>query len=179
MSQSTKRIKYQIPEGGFSLVESLVAISVLLVVVVAPISIVGQELIAARVSRENLIATYLAQEGVEVIRAVRDTNRLRDGGWLSGLDVCVEPKKCYVGARKISVLECTGGLCPQLRFDEDDTGFYGYQSGDPNDPFSEFRREMQIEKMLADEIVVYSRVFWEGLVGERSITIEDHLYNWQ
>ena len=61
---------------GFTLVETLVAIALLLAVLVGPITLIAQSLFSTSFSRNNLIANNLAQEGIELIRAVRDNNIL-------------------------------------------------------------------------------------------------------
>lgn len=80
------------PMRGFTLVETLVAITVVVTAMVGPLYAVQQSLNASRTAREQLIASSLAQEGVEYVRAIRDSNYLyflRTGGarsWLAGLD---------------------------------------------------------------------------------------------
>lgn len=61
---------------GFTLVETLVAMAVLLAVLVGPITLIAHGLFSASFSRNRLIASNLAQEGIELVRAVRDNNML-------------------------------------------------------------------------------------------------------
>ena len=61
---------------GFTLVESLVAVSILLAVTVGPVALVGKSLFSASFSRNDLIAYNLAQEGIELVRTIRDNNVL-------------------------------------------------------------------------------------------------------
>lgn len=70
------RKKSRIHLVGFTLVETLVAIAVLLAVIVGPITLIAHGLFSASFSRNHLIASNLAQEGIELIRAVRDNNIL-------------------------------------------------------------------------------------------------------
>ncbi len=67
-------------QKGFSLVEALVAITVLLVAVVGPMTIASQGLQASFFSREQTTAVYLAQEAIESIE------KLRTDWALSGID---------------------------------------------------------------------------------------------
>jgi len=57
-------------------VETLVAMAVLLAVLVGPITLIAHGLFSVSFSRNNLIASNLAQEGIELVRAVRDNNML-------------------------------------------------------------------------------------------------------
>jgi prepilin-type N-terminal cleavage/methylation domain-containing protein len=59
---------------GFTLVETIVAIYVLLIGIVGAMSLAQQNISAIGISRDRLIATNLAQEGIELIRNKRDTN---------------------------------------------------------------------------------------------------------
>ena len=70
---------------GFTLIETMVAISILMVAIVAPMSLAAQSLSAAYYARDQITAFYLAQEGIEVVRSVRDTNILKIAGSLTVL----------------------------------------------------------------------------------------------
>lgn len=59
-------------QSGFSLVETLVAISILLVATVGPMTIAAKALQSAQYSREQNTAFFLAQEGIEAVFAFRN-----------------------------------------------------------------------------------------------------------
>lgn len=61
---------------GFTLVETLVAISILLLVIVGPITIAQKGIQNAQFAREQLTAVFLAQEAIESIRELRDSQAL-------------------------------------------------------------------------------------------------------
>jgi prepilin-type N-terminal cleavage/methylation domain-containing protein len=61
-------------KNGFTLIETLVAISLLMLALVAPMTLAAQSLAAAYYSRSQITGFYLAQEGIEVVRSVRDAN---------------------------------------------------------------------------------------------------------
>lgn len=56
--------------------ETLVAMAILLAVLVGPVTLIAHGLFSAPFSRNRLIASNLAQEGIELVRAVRDNNML-------------------------------------------------------------------------------------------------------
>lgn len=62
--------------SGFTLVESLVAITIFLTVTTAAGLAIHSSLQAQRYAAEQTTASYLATEGIEVVRAFRDTQRL-------------------------------------------------------------------------------------------------------
>src|SRR3989338_617192 len=80
-------------QRGFSLVETIVAIAILTFAMVAPLSLAQRGLNASIYARDQITAFYLAQEAIEYVRNVRDTNNLEgfSGGaaWLSGLEECI------------------------------------------------------------------------------------------
>ncbi len=61
---------------GFTLIETLVAVSLLVIAIVAPMSLVSQALTTAYYARDQVAAYSLAQDGIESVRAVRDGNLL-------------------------------------------------------------------------------------------------------
>jgi len=57
---------------GFTLIETLIAVTILTFAVSGPLYTAGRALVAAEIARDQLVASYLAQEGVESVRAMRD-----------------------------------------------------------------------------------------------------------
>ena len=54
--------------------EAIVAIFVITTGIVGVLSLVTQTISSATFSKDKLIAAYLAQEGIEIVRNIRDTN---------------------------------------------------------------------------------------------------------
>ena len=82
-------------ETGFTIVESLVAIFILILSITGPMSFTQSGLRAAFVSRDQITAFYLAQDAIEYIKNVRDNNAVAvlssssgGGNWLDKLDLC-------------------------------------------------------------------------------------------
>lgn len=63
---------YKKQQSGFSLVETLVAISILLIVIVGPMSISSRTAKSSSFASEQIQAFYLAQEGMELTQKLRD-----------------------------------------------------------------------------------------------------------
>ena len=61
---------------AFTLVETLVAIGVLMIAIVGPFTEVEHALTASDVARDQLVGTSLAQEGLEYVLSIRDGNYL-------------------------------------------------------------------------------------------------------
>ena len=59
---------------GFTLIESVVAVSVLVTALVGPMQIAARSIAVQRSAKNTLIASNLAQEGLELVRWYRDNN---------------------------------------------------------------------------------------------------------
>lgn len=171
---------------GFTLVETLVAITILLVAIVGPMTIASRGLQTAFFARDQIAAFYLAQEGVEYVRWVRDSNALQGNAWLSGLSACNSNNGCKFDMRNTSsVTACpaSGNGC-RLHYDpgsmngSSNRGFYYHGSGSSN--LTPFTRRMwinEIDNGREAEIIV--EVSWDsGLFSnERVITTQSRIFN--
>jgi Tfp pilus assembly protein PilV len=79
---------------GYSLVEVMIAISILMIAIVGPLTIAAKSLQTAQYARQQTTAFFLAQEGITAVNAIRNEYALRaynDGGvtnpwaWASGV----------------------------------------------------------------------------------------------
>lgn len=61
-------------QNGFTIIETLVAITILMIAIAGPLTIASQALHAAQDAKNQMIATNLAQETVEEIRNLKDNN---------------------------------------------------------------------------------------------------------
>ncbi|KKU52201.1 MAG: hypothetical protein UX72_C0008G0017 [Parcubacteria group bacterium GW2011_GWA2_47_10] len=61
---------------GFTLIESIVAITILVGAIFGPLTLITRGIYSVREVKDKLIAANLAQEGIEIIRAFRDSNIL-------------------------------------------------------------------------------------------------------
>jgi prepilin-type N-terminal cleavage/methylation domain-containing protein len=69
--------RYRLKKKGFTLIETLVAISILMIAILPPMELTMESLSAAYYARDQVTASNLAQEAIEVIRSVRDSNILQ------------------------------------------------------------------------------------------------------
>lgn len=78
------------PTSGFSLLETMVAISILMITIVGPLSLASKGIVFADYVKDEITGFYLAQEAIEVIRNVRDTNIKNNVDWLAVIkDQCM------------------------------------------------------------------------------------------
>ncbi len=86
---------------GFTLVETLVAIAIITLAITAPFITITSSIILSYSARDDLVASALAQEGIEQIIAIRDDDFLANptGSWwnlnmkINGTS-CMYPSSC-------------------------------------------------------------------------------------
>jgi len=169
-------MQYRKTKTGFTLIEALVAITILTAAIVGPLAIVSQSLIDAQIAKDKLTATYLAQEGIELVRAHRDTGALEgDSDWLSNVDACRNTSGCYI-APGGTVFACSGA-CPFITERQSD-GLLAYDTG--TEPDTPFVRKITISETAPNvEAEVTSVVTWSHGKNTNTVTIIERLLNWQ
>ena len=166
---------------GFTLVETFVAISVLLLALVGPLTIASKGLTSSTIAKDQTTAFYLAQDAVEYIRNTRDRNNLNQNSWLADLGDCASGA-CTIDSsdrRPPSevVKSCPGGACPPLRLSES-SGLYGYNASWPETIFT---RTVSLTQISGDEVAISVTISWraKGLSSQKSFTIKENILNWQ
>jgi len=158
---------------GFSLLEVIIAIFVITTGIVGAMNLINYSISSVAVSKSQIIASGLSQEGLEVVRNIRDTNwaeqfinpgllwndNLADGDY-------------YVQYNSNSLLRL--GANPVLNINSN--GFYLYNTIEPN---TLFRRKITITNISANEIKVVSEVTWAERGHSFSVSAEERLFNWK
>ena len=185
---------------GFTLVETLVAISILSVSILGTFTAVQSGLSKSNYAKEQIVAFYLIQEAMESIRNKRDTNALNNinsgvfsVNWLHGIselitDPCSVGKICTVDSfdydkapictgiclpPKLTSCPGTFGTCPPLNQDIS-TGLFGYN---PAWPQTKYTREIQVVPIDAKEVVVTVRVTWNTGSFSKSVQVKESLFD--
>lgn len=106
--------------AGFTLVEALVAVSILTTAVAAPLVIISSNIAQTAYARDEATAVFLTQEAFEVVRHLRDNDSLLNtpgAAWNpAGLTACIgnagDPTPvCVVDAPSRALFVCPGGTC--------------------------------------------------------------------
>ena len=173
---------------SFTMLEVILAITVLTLAVGGSFALISQTIASISVIQSKLIASYLAQEGIEIVKNIRDTNWLKIQSWDQGLD----GGDCWEGDYQTGVPPDHPSFtsCPSpyqyddLRFlDIDENGFYSYSFGDP----TIFKRKITISDKVdldapldgeMDKLKVSVEVLWAERGKMHSIIAQEYLYNW-
>ena len=153
-------------QKGFTLIELMITIFIISVGLISITNLIQNTLQSASIVRLNLTAAYLAQEGIELTRNIRDTNWIQNRDWNHGLNC---PDGCQIQYDNDSLYPYTGSF---LSLNNDN--FYIYGGGQ----VSKFQREITIEP-ISDYLEVKSEIFWEDSGENQSIKAMEHLYDWR
>lgn len=170
---------------GFTLLETLVAISILLIAVVGPMSIIGRSLPQSAYARDHAIAVNLAQEGIEAIRQKRDSNMLNDwNGTTTAWDNGIVTNTYYaVDPRSVPMLISCGApliMCNSATlYVRNDvlSGLY-YQSSAGGGTVTKFQRYVSVSfnAVFPEEKMITSYVSWRDSMNTlRTLTIVEYI----
>ncbi len=169
--------------GGFTLVETMVAITILLISVVGPMSAIGRSLSQIGIARDQMIAINLAQEGVEVVRQRRDSNMLARWNestpttlWSAGIASGVNTYIIDSTATTPLIL-CTCTASQQI-IRQDAVGLYHQYSAASTVTATKFSRVVSIADTVTDrEKKVTSTVTWRTSGGiNKSVTVSQSIF---
>ena len=187
---------------GFTLVETLVAISIFSISIISLLSVLAKGIIDINYAESKVTASYLAEEGIEYIRNMRDTYVVNDvdpaTGWsdfLTKMNICKTTVNLFgckfsdnlasydfatINSNSMSISSCAdikGTNCP---LSYGGTGRYYYSVvNDPN--FSGFTRVIKITPNInpnGDEIKVTSTVTWTKNASSFTVSFSDNLSKW-
>jgi prepilin-type N-terminal cleavage/methylation domain-containing protein len=186
-------------ERGFTIVEVLISLTIFSIAVAGVITIAVQGGLNVNASKLRVTATYLADEGVELMRAMRDTTVLstvlasgagsEGAGWASftgtfGGTVCTAGSPCDIDPTILStpfpsttnVVACaSSGFCPLYYVPA--TGHYSdtAPSGTAASPYS---RQIVVSSLTPDEVQVVVRVRYLEGTTMQTVTQTENLFNW-
>ncbi len=170
---------------GYSLVEVMVAISILMLAIAGPLTIAAKGLQSAQYAKDQIAAFLLAQEGIEafvsvrnqaIIEGIRAGNMDNVWNWTnhtsggSGISYCFDNAGCNIDFRSENVI-AGGSLvsCSNLnnclldyRASENPSP-YRVNDGTASDD-SIFTRVIKISEVNSNELKITSTVSWSSKV---------------
>jgi prepilin-type N-terminal cleavage/methylation domain-containing protein len=182
---------------GFTLIETLVSIVIFSVSIVALISITAGGVSDTNFARKKQNAYLLAQEGIELVRYMRDSivRYNAPGGWnlfVQGMSDCalsqsnagciIDSFELVSGGSFADAIDACGQSCPFMQSEElgpnqllpPTKGFYQYAFG----PKTNFVRTISLEKVSADELLLVSKVEWAHGDRPYEIVLKEVITSW-
>lgn len=148
-------------QRGFTILETLVAISILVLALTAPLAIVAQALRSSYYARDQVTAYYLAQEAIEFLRNKRDNAGLQSSAysetWTDLFNAEGSPIINAAGSTNLKAYLVRGnsgyylkqciGNCPEVSYDPNTSTGVLYGSDSAGGP-SIFTREIVISEPI-------------------------------
>lgn len=189
-------MKYSLSEqSGFSLVETLVAITILLIVITGPLTISSTAARSTSFSSEQVVAFFLAQEGVEIAQKARDDLILQNlpntVGWddfsddsASGVfSICFKSTGCGLSLSADAVgslttaYDCDNKKCNLYYDASNDRSRYNHES--TGSIITPYTRTIYFEKVNLHEVKVTSKVTWRtgSQRAGQEVMVETYLFD--
>lgn len=185
-------------EKGFTMVEVLVAITLFSIAVAGVITAAVQGGININYAKMRLTANYLAQEGVELMRAKRDSYVLDNStdfetGWSTfvteALTNCTSGGPCDIDVADTSTT-IVGGSAPlglryipcasgcQITYEGGSgLGYFSHSSLGTPTPYTR-RLTVVTFPFSPNELEVTSTVTWQEGTSTQSVIVSESLFNW-
>lgn len=181
---------------GFTLVETMVAISILMLAILGPLSIAAAGLRNSAYARDQITAYYLAQEAIEFARDKRDDNYFKNFNnpstpisWLYGLNTeCSSTGGCVLDSLEWfkgnpPTKQCNATAVPddcgsqQMYVTTD--GYYTYETPTGAIP-ARYKRIIKITPVSgsSDEVTVTAYMSWTAAGGaQKSFQLTENMFN--
>lgn len=164
--------------GGFMMIEAIFSVFIVGIVLVTFLTVMGNIYTQEFGKRDYVIAANLAQEGIEIVRNIRDNNwknnkNAFDGTTFpanasGGTNYCIDYNDNYSAAPPTICVDITTKL-------KNNSGFYEYNTGTA----TKFSRYVRVSGS-GDNRSITSTVTWRpsGATSDTKIIMTDTLYAW-
>jgi prepilin-type N-terminal cleavage/methylation domain-containing protein len=160
-------------KNGFTLIEMIVSVAIITIGVLGVFSVITNYSQKTQQQEERLIATYLCQEGIEIVRNIRDTNWVNGDNWSDGLNSCTSALGGCEADFDYSDLDSY--YDDHYLYIQNSSGAYLYPFYSTVDVKTPFRRKIIITPDGSDELDVQVDVYWM----DHTMTIYENFYNWK
>jgi len=187
MSSLIPNSKFQIPNSnnGFTIIETIIVIFVISMGLVGVLSLVVQNVQVEFINKNMLIASQLAQEGLELTRNVRDNNWLLEDNWKLGIDqdtniVGDNDYSIYIdtSSNEIKILDADGITDSEAKLFLDSNNFYVH-SALGSGTSTMFSRLITVDENTDDYITISCIVEWQIRANTHQYSAQTKLYNWR
>jgi prepilin-type N-terminal cleavage/methylation domain-containing protein len=156
-------------KSGFTLVEIIAVLFVISLGLIGVLSLIIQNIQGQNINKNSIVAYQLAQEGIEMIRKVRDTN------WNDSLEFnhSLAAGVYYMSYSDSVPLFLANPSNGDLYKDNND--FYVHGGGVVK---TNFRRTIEITDTSPHSIIVHSRVSWIEHTRTYNYDLDAALFDW-
>lgn len=167
-------------KSGFTLIESLVAITILIIGVLGPMMAATRGITDGLYAQNQLIATHLTQEALELASIQIEDNKVKDVLFLDGLDQCTSSNGGCAVVINPNDVSFSFGLCAgatnscKMTYDSA-TGFYKYGNG--TGPV--FTRILTVTELESEkQALLEAKVTWVNKTGaaEKNVTLYRYVF---
>ncbi|MCX6800203.1 MAG: hypothetical protein NT091_03585 [Candidatus Falkowbacteria bacterium] len=170
-------------QKGFGLIEVTVSIYILVMGLLSLVSLMNQNLRMQDINKNTIIAAQLAQEGVELVRNIRDNNWLNQsnsnwqqdiiGGLGGGVSMPISID--YNGRSSIKTISDIDDIQAKLYLDS--SGYYVNESTG-NTP-TLFSRMLEKTNPSSEYMEIKATVKWSERGTNHDFKVATRLYNWR
>lgn len=177
-------------KDGFTLTEVLIGIMILTVAIVAATNLLVGLVNSNQNNLTTMQAYYLAQEGIEGVRNIRDTNWLHNTNWLGkGAEELWGVSFKEGGEYSINLRDDAFTQAAAQRLDGSKISLGTLRAASPWSissagsrevpGFNEFKRTISIKSYEENHVLVEAKVEWELGAKHREVVLSGVLSNWK
>lgn len=152
--------------AGFTVLELMAAIIVITIGVLSAYGVVQKIISYTSASSDRLAAAYLAQEGVEIVRNIRDTNWIEGENWDNGLGAGVAWEADYNDD------SLTVWTDRKLKIDNN---VYTYDAGVD----TSYRRKITLSSIAGSGLEILVEIKWDIKGKNNTLTVQGNIYDWK
>ena len=167
-------------KNSFTLLEAIFAISILTLTISGSFALISRLLSFSPQVQSKLIASYLAQEGIEIIRNIRDTNWVQgEENWLKNLSTTTSYYLDHKSQKFPDDAPCNNDFL-FLSTTTDD--YYNCRGQGTK---TKFQRKIKISEPATADcpagncVSIEVEVSWQEKGQTQSVKVIEHLYNWK
>lgn len=156
---------------GFTLIEVLLAVFITTVGILALYNGISYSYNSIQKAKDKFTAAYLGQEGIEIVKSIRDSNYKAGSDWDLNLTSCSGVYGCRAEYDDYTLTVNTGEDESKTLLKVADSSLYNYSIGDD----SYFSRKIVITTIDSESKLISVTVCW----GSNEFLIEEIIYNWR
>lgn len=163
---------------GLTLIETLIAITILMMSTVMPLVIYSNSISNSRYASEQVTASYLAQEAVELVKYEIYTEFNNGNGWFSSLPNCNGNGIGNTCTVDVVSGVCSGSACDKRLYIDSVSNLYKNKSSN-GVPTKFYRTVVFDNNPPKDGAPVSSTVTWKDGTKNKSVTVKMYLTKWR